>query len=71
MKPCHPIWKIAHTVVATVCMIGTVAVLLRVTADSFDATELQALGGSAVLVPLVLAAIRVVSDRLTSTRNGD
>lgn len=37
----HPIWPLLHTVVATCCF----GLLLAVTATTFDATEMKAIGG--------------------------
>jgi hypothetical protein len=51
--PQHPIWPLARTVVI---MAGT-ALILFVTASSFDATELRAIGGSG-LVALLAQFIR-------------
>lgn len=41
LPPNHPIWPLIHTITATACF----AVLLLVTASSFDSTELTAISG--------------------------
>ena len=46
----HPIWKIAQTVVTTVCVTAAFAVCLWITATNFDATEITALAGGGGLV---------------------
>ena len=46
--PRHPIWPLARIAV----MMGGTALILAVTATSFDATELRAIGGSGLVALL-------------------
>lgn len=61
--PDHPVWKIAHTVVQTVCVTAAFAVCLWVTASNFDQTELKALGGGASVVGAVSLALKFIGAR--------